>query len=605
MSTTATAPTLAMLTLAEVHPDPDQPRKHFDPDELFALAESIKQHGLIQPINVRRNTKGYVIVAGERRWRASKLAKSKLIPAIVEDSDDQAAHLRGTIENVARADLNVIEEGDAYTRIGGDQPVAAQIAKLVSRPEARVADRMRLARLPGPIRQDVIDGGITLDAARTLAGIAEQPGGDKVAVALAAGVKLNVFSVQALARDPGRCLFELGEFDPSEVEYPCVDCQPTGPGAEQYSDRGTGEQIKDGTTWRAATMQEWDNDDDPRTYRNCPTCKGEGVVVKHEKGAKWPPYFAVAAGGMARGMTDDAFAQLPADVQKRIGKLDDQRDEHQAAMKEQHGYNWYETPPAPSLKSDEIADAALAAGCAIKVGDRVLVTDPAFVAENLPPLYEADVATFLKKKGSSRNSENRLPGNGPTKSETEKLEAAKERERAAKGRVKGRQFNQDLGRAIQTKLGEVPVTADAMKLLVRTVLKEAEGNHYLGAEGHALWQRLTRADWPTTKKGDPVIPRKSDERAFCKDVLTTAHKELAAAKTPEQALAVLVRFLAHGVADATGLPNADLEGMFAYRTEAPAWRAFVLARLPKAIRDRAPKANGIPGRSYAWGGSDR
>lgn len=604
MSSTATqAPKVALLKVSDVHPDPDQPRKHFDPDELFALAESIKQHGLIQPITVRQNTKGYVIVAGERRWRAAKLAKQQNVAAIVTDADDDQAHTLGTIENVARADLNPIEEGDAYVRIGGDDPVVAKIAKLVSRPEHRVADRMRLARLPGPIRAAVIDGEITLDAARTLAGIAEQPGGDKIAVALAAGVKLNVFSTQRIAQDPARCLIDLGEFDPSEVENPCPGCTLTGPGADANPDQGTGEQIKDGKTWRAATFAEWQSEEGE--YRNCTVCEGSGQVVEKVEGAEWPEHFAVTAGSTALSITDDAFAQLPTEAQAAIQEQMEAAEAHNAAMRAKHGHQWWEPVPRLRLDSDEIADAALAAGCATRIGTRVLVTDPAFVAEYLPQLYASQVATFLKKTGprgggSSSPSQRSLTG----KTEAEQKEAAKQREKDKKARVAARQFNQDLGRAIQTKLGEVPVTTDAMKLLVRTILDHTRADDYNGrrGEGHALWQRFTRADWPTKKDGSPIIPRAGDERAkFCKQVDTAVDKELAAAKTPEQALGVLVRYLAHGLADLSGLPNADLDGSIPYRTEAKSWRAFVMARLPKPIRDRVPKSNGVSGRSYAWG----
>lgn len=605
MSTATQAPPkVALLKVSDVHPDPDQPRKHFDPDELFALAESIKQHGLIQPITVRQNTKGYVIVAGERRWRAAKLAKQQNVAAIVTDADDDQAHTLGTIENVARADLNPIEEGDAYIRIGGGEPVVTQIAKLVSRPEHRVADRMRLARLPGPIRAAVIDGEVTLDAARTLAGIAEQPGGDKIAVALAAGVKLNVFSPQRLAQDPARCLFDLGEFDPSEVENPCPGCTLTGEGADANPDRGTGEQIKDGKTWRAATAQEWESEEGE--YRNCAVCDGAEVVIEKVAGAEWPQYFAVAVGSSALDIPDDVLAQLPAETLSELNGLSEQALAHEEAMKAKHGYQWYERTPRVRLDSDEIADAALAAGCAARIGNRVLVTDPAFVAEYLPQLYASEVASFLKKTGprssggNGSSSQKSLTG----KTEAEKNEAAKQREKDKKARVRARQFNQDLGRAIQTKLGEVPVTTDAMKLLVRTVLDHTRADDYNGrrGEGHALWQRFTRADWPTKKDGSPIIPRAGDERAkFCKQVDAAVDKELAAAKSPEQALGVLVRYLAHGLADLSGLPNADLDGSIPYWTEAKSWRTFVMARLPKPIRDRVPKSNGVSGRSYSWG----
>lgn len=152
-----------------------------------------------------------------------------------------------------------------------------------------------------------------------------------------------------------------------------------------------------------------------------------------------------------------------------------------------------------------------------------------------------------------------------------------------------------------------------MKLLVGTIIEETksakayEPNH-LGGEGHALFQKFSRPDWPTNKAGDWKMPRSAADRsAFVMEVYAQTEKELAAAKTPPQVLGVLVRFLAYGLADLRGLPLADLDGLYGYkpgvyghRDSHERWRKFILARLPKALRDKVPESNGVAGRSQGW-----
>ena len=102
------------IATARIHANPDQPRKHFDEASLAELAESIAQHGVIQPILVRLSGDGYEIIAGERRWRAAQRAQVHSIPAVVRDDSDSAAAEIALIENIQRQDLNAIEEAEGY-----------------------------------------------------------------------------------------------------------------------------------------------------------------------------------------------------------------------------------------------------------------------------------------------------------------------------------------------------------------------------------------------------------------------------------------------------------------------------------------------------------
>lgn len=150
------------IAIARIDRDPDQPRKRFCETALRELAENIKQHGLMQPIHVRKNGDRYVIVAGERRWRACKIAGLTEVPAtLMRDGADHV--ILSIMENLHRQDLNVIEESDAFSsllaRLGGDENKLMQI---LGKPTAYVRDRLRLKSLSGKMREAVILGVITL-----------------------------------------------------------------------------------------------------------------------------------------------------------------------------------------------------------------------------------------------------------------------------------------------------------------------------------------------------------------------------------------------------------------------------------------------------------
>ena len=159
-----------MLPIYRVEPDPDQPRKDFDPEALAELAESITEHGIIQPLTVRETKNGYYqIIAGERRWRAARLAKLSEVPAIVMEADDKKAMELALIENLQRQDLNAVEEAMGYRGLMDDhgltqEEAAARVGK--SRPA--VANALRLLNLDPDVLDMVRSGQLTAGHARAV-----------------------------------------------------------------------------------------------------------------------------------------------------------------------------------------------------------------------------------------------------------------------------------------------------------------------------------------------------------------------------------------------------------------------------------------------------
>ena len=161
------------LPIYKVEPNPDQPRKEFDPEELENLAESIRVHGLIQPLTVREMPTGYYqIIAGERRWRAARIAKLSEVPVVVIDADDRKAMELALIENLQRQDLNPVEEALGYKTLMEDygltqEEAAARVGK--SRPA--VANALRLLGLNPEVLELVRTGSLTAGHARAIAGL--------------------------------------------------------------------------------------------------------------------------------------------------------------------------------------------------------------------------------------------------------------------------------------------------------------------------------------------------------------------------------------------------------------------------------------------------
>ena len=161
---------LKKLPLHKIEPNPDQPRRDFDPEELEELAESIRTHGVIQPLTVREMSNGYYqIIAGERRWRASRLAGLEEIPAVIIEADDKKAMELALIENLQRSDLNPVEEANGYDSLIREygltqEETAARVGK--SRPA--VANALRLLSLCEGVLDKVRSGELTAGHARAI-----------------------------------------------------------------------------------------------------------------------------------------------------------------------------------------------------------------------------------------------------------------------------------------------------------------------------------------------------------------------------------------------------------------------------------------------------
>lgn len=165
--------TLVKITMVE--PNRKQPRKNFDEDALQELSDSIKQFGLLQPILVQDRKDHYEIIAGERRWRAAKLAGLKEIPVIIRDYSDQEIMEISLIENIQREDLNPIEEAQAYKRLLTEFNLKQdEVAERVSKSRAAVTNSIRLLKLSDEVQQMVIDDMISTGHARTLLAVEDK-----------------------------------------------------------------------------------------------------------------------------------------------------------------------------------------------------------------------------------------------------------------------------------------------------------------------------------------------------------------------------------------------------------------------------------------------
>jgi ParB family chromosome partitioning protein len=158
-----------------LRPNQFQPRTTMDDGRLDELAASIKSHGIIQPIVVRRDGQSYEIVAGERRWRASQRAGLLKVPVVVRDIPDERLLAAALIENIQRADLNPLEEALAYRRLTDDLHLTQeQIAESVGKDRSSIANYLRLLKLPNEVRESVASHTLSMGHARALAGISDE-----------------------------------------------------------------------------------------------------------------------------------------------------------------------------------------------------------------------------------------------------------------------------------------------------------------------------------------------------------------------------------------------------------------------------------------------
>jgi len=189
------------LPLDQVERSAKQPRKRFDEARLQELAASIREHGIVEPILVRRDGPRYRIVAGERRWRAAQRAGLREIPAIVREATDREAFELALVENLQRADLNAIEEAEAFDVLSREHGLTQeQVAERVGKERSTVANALRLLRLPAEVRDAVRSGQLEMGHARALLGL-EQPDAIRRAAQRAVRERLSVRATEALVRE--------------------------------------------------------------------------------------------------------------------------------------------------------------------------------------------------------------------------------------------------------------------------------------------------------------------------------------------------------------------------------------------------------------------
>lgn len=162
------------LNIDELRPNPYQPRINFDEDALNELAESIKENGVFQPIIVKKSIKGYDVIAGERRLRASKLAGKSTIPAIIRQLSDEKMAEIALLENLQRENLNVLEEAKAYKSLIEQLGITQEeLAKRVSKSRSHVTNIIGILRLPSEVQEMIVSGELTMGHARVLSKLSD------------------------------------------------------------------------------------------------------------------------------------------------------------------------------------------------------------------------------------------------------------------------------------------------------------------------------------------------------------------------------------------------------------------------------------------------
>ena len=188
------------LGIEEIRPDRSQPRRHFDEADIEELAESIRSKGVLLPLIVRRDSDGYVLVAGERRWRAAQKAGLRELPVMVREVTGKEAFEIALIENIQREDLNPIEEAGAYKRLIEEHGLTQEeLAARVGKDRSTVANALRLLRLPEAIQRAVVSGELSMGHARALLAIHDEGDLRKAAEKVIAEA-LSVRAVESLVQ---------------------------------------------------------------------------------------------------------------------------------------------------------------------------------------------------------------------------------------------------------------------------------------------------------------------------------------------------------------------------------------------------------------------
>ena len=204
-----------MLPIHKVEPNPDQPRKDFDPEELQSLADSIATHGVVQPLTVRELPNGYYqIIAGERRWRAARLAEVKEIPAVIMEADDKKVMELALIENLQRQDLNPVEEAIGYQTLMQEYGLTQEdAAKQVGKSRPAVANALRLLNLSDKVLEMVRKGELSAGHARAILSLKTQKLQEAAAQKIAT-LGLSVRQAEQLCKNMGK--------EPAPVKEPTL-----------------------------------------------------------------------------------------------------------------------------------------------------------------------------------------------------------------------------------------------------------------------------------------------------------------------------------------------------------------------------------------------
>ena len=204
------------VKISEVEPNREQPRKKFDEDALVELAESIKQFGILQPLLVQKKNDYYEIIAGERRWRAAKLAGVKEIPVVIKEFSGQEVVEISLIENIQREDLNPIEEAQAYKRLMEEFHLKQdEIADRVSKSRTAVTNSIRLLKLDDRVQDLVVDEMISTGHARTLLSIEDKE--------LQYSVAMKIFDEKLSVRETEKMVKEI--LQPKKEKKPVKETQ--------------------------------------------------------------------------------------------------------------------------------------------------------------------------------------------------------------------------------------------------------------------------------------------------------------------------------------------------------------------------------------------
>ena len=258
------------LPLQKVEPNPLQPRKTFEPEALDELAASIREHGVIQPLTVRKMPSGfYQIIAGERRWRAARLAGLDEVPVVIIEADDKKAMELALIENLQRADLNPIEEAQGYQQLMQEYGMTQeQAAARVGKSRPAVANAMRLLALPQPVLELVRSGKLSAGHARALLAL-KTPGEQHAVAQKVIALQLSVRQTEAMCKKMSKISTPAPQ-KPLAVDY-LAECQ------KELSKRlGRGVKIVAGKRKGRVDLEYYGEEDLQRLYEALQGIAGKG-----------------------------------------------------------------------------------------------------------------------------------------------------------------------------------------------------------------------------------------------------------------------------------------------------------------------------------------